>query len=187
MDARYYRISVACDIKGKHKGDMRTIWICFPVTYTSVIHSTWPSRAMWRTHAPTFNKSHKKNKQKKVALHMLTYGAMWGCGLNSWIVCINDKICDIRERNVTTRSDIWTTNICSLGFRDVREWVTLWGLVLQCLGCRSWRTWKTNQITPTYLPYLRNPWQKLLYKEKKRDNKEWDLNYKHWFPRVSWC
>ena len=27
-----------------------------PVTYTSVTHSTWPSGAMWRTHAPTFNK-----------------------------------------------------------------------------------------------------------------------------------
>ena len=63
-------------------------------------------------HAPTLNKWHKKNKKnknknKKVTLHMLTHGAMRGCGgLTSWVVCINDKFCDIRERNVTIRSEI---------------------------------------------------------------------------------
>jgi hypothetical protein len=46
----------------------------------------------------------------------------------------NDKFCDIRERNVTIRSEILTTNICSLGFRDIREHVTLWRLILQILG-----------------------------------------------------
>jgi hypothetical protein len=87
---------------------------------------------MWRTHAPTSNKWHKK---KKVTLHMLTHGAIQGCGLTSLVVCINDKICDIREKNVTIRSEIWTTNIRSLGFRDIREWVTLWRLILWSLGC----------------------------------------------------
>jgi hypothetical protein len=33
----------------------------------------------------------------------LTRGAMRGCGLTSLVVCINDKICDIRERNVTVK------------------------------------------------------------------------------------
>ena len=87
-----------------HKGDVRTIRIRSPVTYASVAHSTWPSRAMWRTHAPTFNKWHKKEKKntnKKVTLHMLTHGTMRGCGLIAWVVCINDKFCDIKERNVT--------------------------------------------------------------------------------------
>jgi hypothetical protein len=43
------------------------------------------------------NKWHKKkNKNKKVTLHMLT----------SLVVCNNDKIHDIRERNVTIRSEI---------------------------------------------------------------------------------
>ena len=37
------------------------------------------------------------------------------------MVCIDDKIYDIRERNVTIRNDIWTTNILSLEFRDIRE------------------------------------------------------------------
>ncbi len=55
-------------------------------------------------HAPTFNKWHKKNKKnknknKKVTLHILTHGAMQGCGLTSLMACINDKICDIEERN----------------------------------------------------------------------------------------
>ena len=53
-------------------------------------------------HAPTFNKWHKekrrkKNKNKKVTLHILTHGAMRGCGLTSLVVYINAKICDIRE------------------------------------------------------------------------------------------
>ena len=99
-------------------------------------HSTWPSQAIWWTHAPTFNKWHKqKKKTKKKTLHMLTHGTIWGCGLTSLVVCINDKFCDIRERNVTRRSEIWTTNIRSLGFRDIRECVTLWRLILHNLGC----------------------------------------------------
>ena len=115
-----------------HKGDVRTIWICSPVTYASVVHSTWPSWAMWRTHAPTFK---KKEKEKEKTLHMSTHGAMWGCELTSLVVCINDKFHDIRERNVTIRSEIWTTNIRSLGFHDIREWVTLWRLILWSIGC----------------------------------------------------
>jgi hypothetical protein len=57
------------------------------------------------------------------------------CGLTSLMVCINDKICDIRERKMTIRSESWTMNIGSLGFQDSREWVTLWGLILWSLGC----------------------------------------------------
>ena len=122
-----------------HKGDVRTSWIRSLVTYASVVHSTWFSHVMRRTHAPTFNKWHKKkkNKNKKVTLHMLTHGAMRGCGLTSWVVCINDKFCDIRERNVIIRSEIWPTNVRSLGFQDIREHVTLWRLILQSLGCTS--------------------------------------------------
>ena len=64
------------------------------------------------------------------------HGTMRGCGLTSCVVCINDKFCDIRERNVTIRSEIWTMNILFLGFREIREYVTLLGLILQSLGCR---------------------------------------------------
>ena len=139
------------------------IYIHSPLTSVGVVHSTWPSRTMWHMHAPTFNKWQKK---KKKTLHILTHGAMRGCGLTSLVVCINDKICDIRERNVTIRSEIWTTNIRSLGFQDIREWVIIWRLILQSLGCTSldlaenllsdWLIMGTyNQVKYTYI------WSKL--------------------------
>ena len=141
MDAWYYRIIVACDTVQYQKGDVRTIWVHFPATYVSVVHSTWPSRAMWQTHVPTFNKWHQEEeeekKKKKVMLHMLIHGARRGCGLTSLVVCVNDKFRYIRERHVTIRSEIWTTNILSLGFRDNRECVTLRGLILQSVWCTS--------------------------------------------------
>jgi hypothetical protein len=62
---------------------------------------------------------------------MLTHGTMRGCGLTYWVVCINDKFSDIRERNVTIRSEIRTTNIRSVGFRDIRKCVTLWRLIVR--------------------------------------------------------
>ena len=48
----------------------------------------------------------KKKKNKKVTHYMLTHGGMRGCGLTCLVVCISDKIRDIRERNVTIRSEI---------------------------------------------------------------------------------
>ena len=66
---------------------------------------------------------------------MLTHDAMRGCWLTSLVVCINDKVRDIRERNVTIKSEIWTMNICSLGLRECGECVTLWELILWSLGC----------------------------------------------------
>ena len=74
--------------------------------WCGVVHSTWPSQAMWHVHASTFNNLHKKkNKKKKVTLHILTHGTMRERGFTSWVICINDKICDVRERNVTRRSE----------------------------------------------------------------------------------
>ena len=59
---------------------------------------------------------------------MLTHGAMQGCGLTYLVVCINDKFCDIRERNVTIRSEFSTMNIHSLGFWDIRECCDIMGV-----------------------------------------------------------
>jgi len=67
------------------------------------------------------DKWHKKKKNKKVTRHILTHGAMRGCGLTSLMVCINDTIRDTRKKNVTIRSEISTMNIYSLGFRETRE------------------------------------------------------------------
>ena len=105
---------------------------------------------MWRMHAPTFNKWHKKKKKKKkVTLYMSTHGATWGCGLTSLVACINDNFCDIREKNIIIRSEIWTTNIRSLGFQDIRECVTLWGLILRSSRCNSTRYWTVIWIKNT--------------------------------------
>ena len=71
---------------------------------------------MWHMHAPTVKKWHTKKKKKKKTLHILTQGEMQGSGLTSLVVCINDKYCDIRERIVTIKSEISTTNVRSLGF-----------------------------------------------------------------------
>ena len=110
------------------------IWIHSPLTSVGVVHSIWPSLVMWHMHTLTFNKWHKK-KKKKVTLHILTHGTVRGCGLIALMDCINDVLRDIRERNVTIRSKIWTMYIHSLGFRDIREWVILWMLILWSLGC----------------------------------------------------
>ena len=96
---------------------------------------------MWHMHTPTFNKWHQKKKNKKVTLRILKHGAMRGCGLTSLVVRINDKIHDIRERNVTIRSEIWTTNIRSLAFWNVIEWLILWRLVLRSVGCNVMWVW----------------------------------------------
>ena len=88
-----------------------------------------------------FNKWYKKEKKnKKKTLCILTCGTKEGCRLTSLVVCINVKPHDIRERNVTTRSEIWSKNICSLRFQDIREWVTLRELILQSLGCIDYFT-----------------------------------------------
>ena len=118
-------------------------WIHFSLTFVGMVHSTWPSRVKWHMHAPTFNKWQKKKKNEKVTLHILTHGAMQGCALTSLVVWISDKICDIRERNLTIKSEIWTTNIRSLGFRDVREWVILQSFkcsyrVFSKIHCNLW-------------------------------------------------
>ena len=63
----------------------------------------------------------KEEEEEEVIFHVLTHGAMRWCGLPSLMVCINDKFCDIRERNVTITSEICSTNIRSLGVWDSRE------------------------------------------------------------------
>ena len=97
-------------------------------------------------HSTSGIRKKKKNWNKKVTLHILTHGAMRGCGLTSLVVCIHDKNHDIRERNVTIRNEIWTTNIRSLRFQDIRECVTLWRLILQSLGCNLDTIWKHGWV-----------------------------------------
>ena len=106
---------------------------------------------------------------KKVTLHTLTYGAIQGCSSTSLLICVNDKIRDIRERNVTIRSEISTTNIRSLGFWDIREWMILWRLVLRSLRCTQIFGIKIINVTDgkqsvfTYYLHVHNQRKKELY------------------------
>ena len=108
-----------------------------PVTYTSVVHSTWPFTRQCGGSMHQHSTSGRRRSRIRSRHSTCWYDEMWGCKLTSWVVCINDKFRDIRERNVIIRRDIWTTNIPSLGFWDIREYVTLWRLILHNLGCRT--------------------------------------------------
>ena len=59
------------------------------------------------------------------------------CGLNALVNYFNVKTCDMWEGDVTTRRDIWTKHICSLGFWDMREEATLQKVTLRRLWCIS--------------------------------------------------
>jgi hypothetical protein len=47
------------------------------------------------------------------------------CGLKSLVDYFNVKTCDVWEVNVTTRREILIEKICSLGFKDIREGLTI--------------------------------------------------------------
>ena len=64
------------------------------------------------------------------------------CDLKSLVDYFNTKTHNIKEGIVTTRREICTKNICSLGFQDIREGATLRMVILQrlecTLDCRMW-------------------------------------------------
>ena len=61
--------------------------------------------------------------------------------------------------NVTIRSEIWTTNIGSLGFQDIREWVILSRLILRSLGCFNLTPSKGQSKSPHIRHRMFNPIQ----------------------------
>jgi hypothetical protein len=58
-----------------------------------------------------------------------------GVGWLLWWFALMTNFVIWEKRNATTRSEIWTMNIRSVGFWDIRECVTLWRSILQSLGC----------------------------------------------------
>ena len=124
MDASYYRVSVVCDTM-----EFKIISLSPPLVWSTPL--AFPGRCGICMH----QHSRSDIRKKKVTLHILTHGAMWGCGLTYLVVSFNDKTRDTRGRNVTIRIEIWTTNVRSLGFGDIRECVILWGLILRSVRC----------------------------------------------------
>ena len=74
----------------------------------STSHLAFPSNMT----NPCTNKSissirrQRRIRNTKKTLHILTLGAMRACGLTFMVICTNDINHDIRERNVTIRSEI---------------------------------------------------------------------------------
>ena len=66
------------------------------------------------------------------------------------------KKTNIKERNVTKRSEIRTMNILSLEFQDIREWVILWRLILRSLGCTQPISYLLWRITRLYMNLARS-------------------------------
>ena len=115
MDAWCYRISVACDNMEFEFSLLSPPLVWFtplglPKQCDICMHQHWTSGVR------------RRRRRHSTHGHMK---AMRGCGLTSLVACNNAKIRDIRERKVTIRSDIRTTNIRSLGFWEIREWVIL--------------------------------------------------------------
>ena len=120
------RINVTCDTTEEHKVQH----------FNGVVCST-PLGLPWRCGICMHQHSTSGIRRRWIRIRRWhsTYWQMVQCEGVSWLLgCINDKIRDIRERNVTARSEIWNTNIRSLGFQDIRERVTLWRLTLRSLG-----------------------------------------------------
>ena len=125
MVAWYCRISVACDIM-----KLENILLLSLLVWSTPLGL--PGRCGIRMHQ---NLTSGIRGRRRWHSMYLTRGAMRGSGLPSLVACINGTFRDIRERNVTIRSEIWATSIHSLGFWDIREWLILWGLILWSLGC----------------------------------------------------
>jgi hypothetical protein len=151
----YYRISVACDTMEQQKemwGRFEFVLLSPTLVWSTPLDLPGRCGGHMHQHSTSGIRWRRTIRMKKVTLHMLTHGAMRRSRLTSWMVCINDKFHDIRKTNVTIRSEIWTTNIRSLGFWDIRECVTLWELILRSLGCIRVRPIKRrSHLRPIYL------------------------------------
>ena len=134
MVSCYCRISVACDTT-----KLENILLLPPLVWSTLLGLL--GRCGIHMH-PNLTSDIRRRRKRRIRirwqLHVLRHGAIRGCGLTSLVACINNKFRDIRERNVTIRSEIWATSIHSLGFWDSREWMILWGLILWSLGCIRW-------------------------------------------------
>ena len=133
MDAWHCKISVACDAM-----EFDFILLSSPLVWST------PNGLLGRCGICMHQHSTSGIRRRRIGIGIrirrwhYTYWhicAMRGCGLTSLVVCINDGSRDIREKNVTIRSEMYTMNIRSVRCQDIREWVILWKLILRSSGC----------------------------------------------------
>ena len=88
MDAWYYRGSVSCDTT-----EFEFIILSSPLVWSTPVGLPRRCGTCMHQHSTSGirRRRKKKNENKRVTLHILTHGAMRGCGLTSLVVCINDK------------------------------------------------------------------------------------------------
>ena len=117
MDVWYYRIIVACDTM-----EFEFILLSPLLAWSSPLGL--PKRRGICMHQHSTSDMRERRRRRRRWHSTYWYMAQ----LTSLVICIDDRIYDIRERNVTIRSEIWTTNILHcLGFGASKEWVILWG------------------------------------------------------------
>ena len=151
MDVWYYRISIACDT-------MEFEFILFSPPLVRSTPLGLPGRCDICMHQHSTSDIRRRRKHS-------TYWHMAQCEGVGWLLwwwALMTKLRDIRERNVTMRSEIWTTNIRSLRFQDIREWAILWGLISRSLRCIS-----QTQLAPLLLslnsPHSLKEWCSFLW------------------------
>ena len=112
MDAWYYRISVACDT-------MKFEFILLSPLLVWSIPLGLPKRRGICMHHHSTSGIRRRRRRRRHS----TYWPMAQCEGVVWLLWW------------FALSEIWTTNIRSLGFQDIREQVILWRLILQSLKC----------------------------------------------------
>ena len=126
MDTWCYRVSVACDAM-----EFEFILLSPPLVWSTPPDLPGRCDICMHQHSTTGIRQRRRRRHS-------TYWHMAQCkgvGWLLWWFALITNIRDIRERNVTIKSVVWTMNIRSLRFRDIRKWVILWGLTLGSLGC----------------------------------------------------
>ena len=134
VDAWDYRISVAHDTMEWHKGrceeDVKSI-SCHLVRWCGPFHLAFLGNVADACTNINSTSGIKRRRRRGMRRWHSTCWHMAQCEGAGWLLWwfeIDGRFRDIRERNVTIRSEVWTANICSLGFWDVRECVALWGV-----------------------------------------------------------
>ena len=137
-----------------------------------------------------FNKWHRKKKNKnKKTIHILTTGAM-----SSLVVCINVKTHDIRERNVTIRSEIWTKNMNICPPISLQKWQvaqtprsslkritrTLFLICTSIIINHNASSWNRGSTLPPHFS-----WYAFSIRSAKVTPAQWQMNHNH--PHFQQC
>ena len=132
MDAWYYRFSVACGTM-----ELEFILLSPPLLWSTPLGLPMRCGICMHQHSVSgIRRRRRRRRWHSTCWHMMQCeGVRW---LLWWLALITN-ILWYKEINVIIKSEIWATNICSVGFRNIRKCVILWRLILQILGCSRYK------------------------------------------------